>query len=532
MSHSPKSPPPLPAPIVAAPIAVALGRRAETKRWSRERVSSFLGSLFIHATVLVALSLILNWVREKPTVPEGTLEWAMPPERDLGEFFDPSPRVITTPDVTEILRSRHEPDPIDAQVNDITLPPAQPEFVPLADSSPVPTSTAPPAAARDPFHIEPNPTLLLPPQTMPGPGPVPAGSSDGPILGDIENRKRWRTDNAISHGGSQSSEAAVERGLHWLKAHQRKDGAWHFNHNEGPCNGLCRDPGSASATTASTGLALLAFFGAGYTQRDDGEYQETIQKGLYYLTNRLLQTPHGGDLQEGTMYAQGIAAIALCEAYALTKEEVLKSYAQSAIKFIVYAQDQHGGGWRYFPGQPGDTTVFGWQLMALKSAQMAGLDVPSPSFSLAQKYLDSVQTDEGAGYGYQSPLKGTETTTAVGLLSRMYLGWDRERPALAKGIAFLEKTGPLPDNLYFNYYAAQVLHHADSHGWPRFNGKLRELLVATQATAGHESGSWYFSGGHAVTGGRHYNTCLAILTLEVYYRYLPLFGEKSVKSKF
>jgi hypothetical protein len=497
----------------------------------------------LHATFLLGLSLALNWAQTSAPPADFTIESSDLSNLDWKPLLLRSNPADSLPTAARpILHDEAVGGGTTELANLVPAPPALPPALPPEqpdrpnpppETPPAGTPAAqPPPVARNPFKISDQAALAAVSSRAPGPGPVAVGKIGGPVLGDIADRGKWRSDFALSHGGTPASEAAVERGLRWLKAHQRKDGAWHFNHNEGPCNGLCRDPGSAASTTASTGLALLAFFGAGYNQRDDSEFQETIQRGLYYLANRLLQTPHGGDLQEGTMYAQGIAAIALCEAYALTKEDVLKDYAKSAIKFILYAQDQHGGGWRYFPGEPGDTTVFGWQLMALKSAQMAGLDVPSPSFLLAQKYLDSVQTDGGAGYGYQSPSKGTETTTAVGLLSRIYLGWDRQRPGMAKGIEFLEKTGPSPDNMYYNYYAAQVLHHTDSHGWPRFNGLLREMLVKTQASEGHESGSWYFSGGHAVTGGRHYNTCLAILTLEIYYRYLPLFGEKAATSKF
>src|SRR5690606_35758848 len=114
-----------------------------------------------------------------------------------------------------------------------------------------------------------------------------------------------------------------------------------------------------------------------------------------------------------------------------------------------YAQDKKGGGWRYFAGQKGDSTVTGWQLMALKSAQMADLDVPSQCFYLAEKFFDSVQSDRGAAYGYLKP--GNEaTTSAVGLLCRMYLGWRREHPALIRGAASLDKLGPSANDMYFN----------------------------------------------------------------------------------
>ncbi len=519
----------LPAPIVASEIVVAMGRRTEYRRWLKKRNSSFFGSVLLHALILVGIAVVLNWTQQSnPTRPPDLISDFQEGIAENITLDRSATKVEIVADPSSILKSQQTPDPLDSLPND--LPRAEITLPNLPPLPPVASTTLP--------NVTPNTaTVVTLPPTSPNEGPTVKSPTTtvidptGPTLGDIQGRKKWRGEFAISGGGSKSSEAAVERGLRWLKAHQNRDGSWHFNHATGPCNGLCRNPGSVGSTTASTGLALLSFFGAGYSQKEESDYQETIQRGLYYLTARLTMTPQGGDMQEGTMYSQGIATIALCEAYALTKEEVLKDYCQAGIKFIIYAQDQRGGGWRYYPGEPGDTTVTGWQVMALKSAQMAGLEVPSPAFALSQKFLDSVQTDNGAGYGYRTPTKGN-TTTSVGLLSRMYLGWDREHPELTKGIEFLEKTGPSADDMYFNYYAAQVLHHADSHGWPRFNGLLREMLVKTQATEGHESGSWYFAGEHAVTGGRLYNTCLSILTLEVYYRYLPLFGEKSVHTKY
>ena len=59
---------------------------------------------------------------------------------------------------------------------------------------------------------------------------------------------------------------------------------------------------------------------------------------------------------------------------------------------------------------------------------------------------------------------------------------------------------------------------------------MRDYLVATQANRGHEAGSWYFSGGRLQSGGRLLSTALAVMTLEVYYRYLPLYGQRAFQS--
>jgi len=331
-------------------------------------------------------------------------------------------------------------------------------------------------------------------------------------------------------GGTAESEAAVERGLRWLIAHQRNDGSWSFDHNRSLCRGACRNPGKHPSSVAATALAVLPLLGAGYTHRQ-GQYQDQLDRALYYLKGKGVKHPHGLDFQDGTMYAHALATIALCEAYAMTGDAELKGFAQQAINFAVYAQDLKGGGWRYVPGEPGDTTVTGWMLMALKSGQMAGLDVPSPTIFAVQRFLDSVQCDDGAQYGYQTP-QPRQTTTAIGLLMRMYMGWGRRHPALQRGAALLADWGIQPDNMYYNYYAAQVLAHLDGPAWTRWNAAMRDHLIATQATQGHEAGSWYFAGGHGDVGGRLYNTAMAVMTLEVYYRYMPLYRPAAVDTGF
>lgn len=334
---------------------------------------------------------------------------------------------------------------------------------------------------------------------------------------------------ALARGGTPESEEAVERGLKWLAAHQMPDGSWKFNHDLA-CQGACRNPGTHACTTASTGVVLLAFLGAGHTHRA-GRYQEVVQRGLYYLESRLLVTPQGGDMQEGTMYGQGLASMALCEAFAMTADQRLKPLAQKAIDFIVYAQDMNGGGWRYFPGQPGDVTVTGWQMMALKAAQLAYLQVPADTITGAKRFLDGMAAEGGAYYGYQTAEK-RPTTTAIGLLCRMYTGWRHDNSNMDRGVAYLAKLGPAEEDMYFNYYATQVLHHFDGEPWAEWNPRMRDFLIRTQETNSHEAGSWFFKGGQLVTGGRLINTALAVMTLEVYYRYLPLYNRVVLDDEF
>jgi outer membrane biosynthesis protein TonB len=334
-------------------------------------------------------------------------------------------------------------------------------------------------------------------------------------------------------GGTTLSEAAVARGLDWLAKHQNSDGSWslHAFHKAGGCNGRCKNPGVHSDTSA-TGLALLPFLGVGEThQKKDGKYRQVVENGLAWLVRN---QGRNGDLRgagQGRMYAHGQAAIALCEAYAMTRDDDLRAAAQSAVDFIVRAQHSQGG-WRYEPGQAGDVSVVGWQYMALRSGQMGYLNVPTDTLERANEFIDTCKTDRYGGlYTYQPGVNyPLPAMTAEALLCRQYGGWARDHQGLAEGSRWLLQRHPpnrKQPNMYYWYYATQMMHHLGGSPWNEWNGKMRDMLIAMQEQRGHEAGSWTpLRGGDRsfdTEGGRLYMTALAICTLEVYYRHLPLY---------
>src|SRR5438105_641842 len=263
-------------------------------------------------------------------------------------------------------------------------------------------------------------------------------------------------------GGNTDTEAAVAGGLKWLVTHQAADGHWSldgFNqHGRCNCNGF-----GQSNDIAATAFGLLPLLGAGETHKkkevkDQISYRLNVQRALDYLIRKQARDGDFG----GGMYAHGLAAIAMCEAYGLTSDPRLKLSAQAALNFIRAAQSE-GGGWRYEPRVGGDTSVVGWQVMALKSGQMAGLEVDdakNPTLSRATKFLNSVMTADGGGYGYISP-DPTETMTSVGLLCRLYLGTGTKNTGIVNGVNRLKKSPPSASliSMYYYYYATQVMHH-------------------------------------------------------------------------
>lgn len=349
--------------------------------------------------------------------------------------------------------------------------------------------------------------------------------------GGFEGRSNaMRQELLAARGGSPATEDAVDRALGWIAAHQLPDGSWSFDHQQTEIGKLSPNPGKAMTATGATGMALLPFLGRGYTHMNDNPYREQIEKGLYFLRANEVIGPNGGDLRMGSMYGHGLAALALCEAYAMTGDPALKEDATQAIRFIEYAQHSEGG-WRYEPQQPGDISVYGWQLMALKSGLLGDIKVSSSTIGMAEFWLDQVQQADGAYYGYQHPGKMI-SPTSIGLLSRMYLGWPKEDRRLRKGVEFLAEEGPSKSDMYYNYYATNVLCHYGGPKWEAWNKEMKDYLVKTQSRRGYTNGSWYFDDKHAKVGGRLYVTCLSAMILEVYYRHMPLYSEKSLEFTF
>ncbi|MFN3149220.1 prenyltransferase/squalene oxidase repeat-containing protein [Bremerella sp.] len=346
-----------------------------------------------------------------------------------------------------------------------------------------------------------------------------------------------RTQMLRENGGTGASEQAVVWGIQWIAEHQLQDGTWSFDHRRGAKKPGSKDWGTfGDSPRAATAMALLPFLGSGITHKE-GKYKKQVEAGLGSLIKLMEVRGDTGSFreQEGNMYSHGLATIAVCEAYAMTQDKNLLGPAQYSINYIQAAQDPVGGGWRYQPRQPGDTSVVGWQLMGLKSGHMGYLSVRKNTIAGAIKFLDSVQTKNGAAYGY-ADAGSKPSMNAVGLLCRMYTGWKKENPSLQQGVKDLGARGPSlggNSDMYYNYYATQVMRQYGGTEWETWNEKMRDFLVKQQVPQGQpEAGSWHFNGPHTERGGRLYNTSLSVLTLEVYYRHLPIYKAGASEEDF
>jgi hypothetical protein len=342
-----------------------------------------------------------------------------------------------------------------------------------------------------------------------------------------------------AYGGTKASERAVAAALNWLARHQSTNGSWSLGNFQQRCKGSqCTGHAQITADTAATALGVLPFLAAGQTQSSEGPYRAHIGNAIKFLIKNQRSDGLLASASEQPMYSQGLATIALCEDYGLTKDSAVGSAAQAAIKYIERAQNKTTGGWRYQPGDEGDTSVVGWQVMALKSAQMAGLAVDSNSFEGARRFLGTVKKSARGGlFAYEVFQEPTPTMSAVGLLCNQYLGARGNDPSMDEGKAYLLGNSPNMQlrNIYYWYYATQVMHNLLGPEWDRWNRQMRRVLIESQTKQGCASGSWDpvapTPDAWGEQGGRLMTTSLSALTLEVYYRYLPLYKMKSDEAK-
>lgn len=375
-------------------------------------------------------------------------------------------------------------------------------------------------------------------------------NDDSPFAGRSPENRRVLELWYGNSGSTKETEQAVRAALYWLAHHQSPDGSWSLRDYSEQCKDkTCTGPGGLESISGATGSALLPFLTAGQSDVSIGPFQQNIRTGVNWLVNH--QKPDG-DLSAGAeqqMFAHGLATMALCEDYGMGKDKKIGAAAQRAIDFIQAAQNKKTGSWPSRRWEDGGTSVVGWELTALKSAQMAGLSVNSAVWDATKHWLASVgkgggpQADTGLDDGSQSSAVGqfsyrpegnpTPSMTAVGLLCSQYLHADRHDPVITGGAQYLMTN--LPDdearNVYYLYYATQVLHNMADKNWETWNRKMRKILVTTQARQGCAAGSWDPNkptrDAWGPQGGRIMMTSLSALTLEVYYRYPPVYESSS-----
>jgi len=395
------------------------------------------------------------------------------------------------------------------------------------------------------------------------------GISDAPFTGPSTNsaiglgggagggrRGRGGRRNLRAGGGSGLTENAVELGLKWLADHQDVDanGMWDSDDfmKHDPPEDKCDGPGQALYDVGVSGLALLAFLGAGYTDRGtakENQYAKNVRAGLRYLmTNQDDEGCFGTRASQHFMYNHAIATLAMCEAYWMTRNPRYKKPAQEGLNFIARARNPYLA-WRYEPrGGENDSSVTGWMVMALKSGKFGGLEIDPDAFEGARQWIDKMTDPEFGQVGYNMPggasarpeglqdkfpPEKTHAMTAVGILTRIFLGEDPRSSKLIKlGADLCLERPPVwnPDDgsidMYYWYYATLAIFQVGGAHWKKWNEAMTDAIVKNQHPkgSGARTGSWDPIGPWGPDGGRVYATAVLVMCLEVYYRYDKVFG--------
>src|SRR5579862_5259804 len=252
--------------------------------------------------------------------------------------------------------------------------------------------------------------------------------SGGGSSGRYGARFGGRENLVAKGGGGQGTEDAVRAALRWLARHQSPDGSWAAAGFPAQCTGeKCSGSGGRDFDTGDTGLALLAFLGAGYSHLSRDEFPdptrpgktlrfgETVRNGLKWLVQQQDAEGCVGPRRGHYMYDTAIATLALSEAYGMTTSSTLQIPAQKAVDFLVAAQNP-GKGWRYTPRSgDNDTSVTGWAAMALKSADLSGLTFPKSTAEGTRAWFDEVTegTYSRVGYTHKAGPKDSLSMTAI-----------------------------------------------------------------------------------------------------------------------
>ncbi|MEM9064483.1 MAG: prenyltransferase/squalene oxidase repeat-containing protein [Planctomycetota bacterium] len=306
--------------------------------------------------------------------------------------------------------------------------------------------------------------------------------------------------------------AAIERGMATLAALQNDDGSF--------------GSGRYGPNVAVTSLACLALMADGNLP-GRGPYGAVVGKGLeYILANAADSGLIAADNASGPMYGHGFSTLFLGEIYGATAGGADTALADRvydalvrAVRLIEQTQNDEGG-WRYNPvPYDADSSVTICQIMGLRAARNAGIEVDKKVIDNAVEYIRKCQNPDG-GFRYQ--LDGGASAwprSAAGVASLQYAGI-YEDAQIDAGISYLNASAFPGRNrsrahyFYGHYYAAQAMYLAGGEAWAEWWPAVRGELLANQADGGH----WPDRG-----VGNAYGTAMALIVLQMPKRYLPIF---------
>ena len=489
---------------------------------------------------------------------------AQPVEPKKMTYFDPSMLAKDIDNSAMDLQPDLEDDPDDPMNRETDYDPefANPEDVPMPE---IPGINFNPTAldSKEDRKVESDRPSIVDTHNLGVSVSSKGGEKDGEegINSTISGHRRGTGKETMlaKHGGTKKTVNSVKLGLKWLAEQQKLNGSWRAE--DAPATGNAHVEGY-------TGLALLCFLGDGHTE-NFGEYKETIRKAVQFLLNR--QSSSSGVFSStvgGMLYNHSIVTLALSEYYTLTGREDLLEPLKRALKFL-YNSQQASGGWDYTSNKlqnRTDMSITGWVMMALHSAMSSGIPVRRSSWESAYRGVQELLNSDGSAYysvnGSVYPFRKGIAMTAVSVLCRLYARVPVSDRLMEKSIRWMKTNLPNKSKLrssksmwgkeeyrklknnddffhttYYWYYGTLSLFmitNGVGKDWNRWNKALQQAILSYQITKdGDFQGSWDpLEDFWGEIGGRLYSTCLNILNLEIYYRYLPLYDMKEHTLRF
>ncbi|MBN2490396.1 MAG: VWA domain-containing protein, partial [Planctomycetes bacterium] len=315
--------------------------------------------------------------------------------------------------------------------------------------------------------------------------------------------------------GGEGSVMPVHIGLEWLARRQvPEEGFW----------------AEGSGQSATTGLALLAFLGAGH-HHQAGPYKKTVSDALKYF--KRIQAASGCFGEETDLCAHAVATLAMGEAYGMSGSLLLRPSCEKGLEYLVHAMATATGG-DGAQAASVDPSVAVWAALAVASARLAGLEVTESTWGAARRWVESCAgpaRPAGAGKAPAFVPVTNDALVAAKLFARILLGEDPTSDSLKEDWRRRMETLPRHTSeqpgrrdVGFWYFGSLAAFQAGGQDWQRFNRAMKEVVIATQQTEGSEKGSWIASGPDAAALGPIGTTALLTMCLEVYYRYGRVFG--------
>jgi hypothetical protein len=310
-----------------------------------------------------------------------------------------------------------------------------------------------------------------------------------------------------------AADAALKRGLNYLASTQRGDGSW----------------GGYGASTGVTAVCTLGFLANGFVP-GEGEFGTTTAKSVDYLIKHA--KPNGLIYTDGcgtaAMYNHGLATLALAEAWGQSQDPKIRDALKRAVELICACQNQRGG-WRYNPViADDDLSVTVMQLMALRAAKDAGIDVPKDVIDAGIQYVKWCHNGRGqgkdGGFAYAPGSDSGFARTGAGVTSLQVAGNYRANE-VTEGVDYLLQFKPLGTReeqggfyMYGLYYATMGIYQAQGIGawgrkaWTAWYPAVIKSLTGSQAQDGHWDG-----------GYDQFSTAIPLMILAIPCRYLPIY---------